>query len=200
MKVIKPVLVASIFVFVMTSLCSAEPTPTVSYLINTPTSVFDFGMYRLQVDLNTSYRTQFGGHITLIYIWPKNKILIRVSAPRKRFDEGEKEAKLRCKEIINLIKSDLSIDTTTGQPLEDEGSLVTFYFSHMGYQLKSEPKNLYEELDNITEIWVHTSCRKNGKTKFLNARAPLLGTDIFFSEKIKKPRNLLKDQPPSQRR
>ncbi len=187
MKAIKSILVAAIMVLITTSVCKAEPTPGISYLMNTPASLFDFGMYKMQNGLEHHLKilNKLSVGVLSEYNWHKNRILITVVD----FDDSSKsveEAKSRCKVLIGEVKRYFRVNPDTGKEVSSElgKEIMRFLFSHFGYRLEPLPANLYTELYNITEIRAGIHIKKGSKTTEYVSKAPLLGTDIFYSEEI----------------
>ena len=51
-KKIKCIPIVVFLLFISVGISKAEPTPTISYLMNTPVSMLDFGIYKLETLLN----------------------------------------------------------------------------------------------------------------------------------------------------
>ena len=193
---------------VASSECRAEPTPAVNYLMNTPVSMFDFGISHLEAKLNDTLRSNgYKGLASVVYQWNTNKISINLfpTVQGKKYTltpspgvfldfeplnlTNEKEAKEQCKYFVAIVRDHLGINTRTGKPLATEKeplSLLQLYFSraHAGYIHKAEPKNLFGEIDNITEISVSIGYHVSEiDRKLVHARAPLHGTEVLFVDK-----------------
>ena len=73
-----PIVLFLLFISVGTS--KAEPTPTISYLMNTPVSMLDFGIFKLNTRFESySDKLRIGKTeplITVEYEWDSNRIEI----------------------------------------------------------------------------------------------------------------------------
>ena len=81
-----------IFVFMCSSFkpVLADPTPSISYLMNEPASLFDLGMYKLEQALNWIYLNN-DSELTVVvnYHWVKNRISILFIDHKKRVNRDE---------------------------------------------------------------------------------------------------------------
>lgn len=179
------------------SVCRAEPSPAVRYLIDTPVSMLDFGIYRIEKHLEESLKSSgYRGVVTVSYSLARNRITISLlplvhvqgdpgPQPYKFVDlvelKNEDEAKVQCKRFVGVIRERLGSFTSTGKSLitGDHNSVLKVFFSHEGYKDPSQSKNLFEEVDNITEISVSIPFYAKER-EFVHAGAKLLGTEILF--------------------
>jgi len=167
------------------NVCRAEPTATVRYLMKTPVSMFDYGIGRLQESLLSilKHYGYSGGFYVQCRIPP---VRLPKFEPIKSMNESE--ARDQCKHFVGTIRVELGLEANTDKPYlyaRDHSSLAS-YFSHAGYKQESEPKNLNEELDQITEIEVFFRFYEKEtslESKSIRAKAPLLGSEISFSDK-----------------
>ena len=105
-----------------------------------------------------------------------------------KYDLSKEELKRLCRYVVEKVRSGLGVHN--GKALSGISNLYK-YFSHIGpaYGITPEPKNLFEDLDKITEILLGCSSPQTtpkGKPTLytrLKCKAPLLGTEVFFSEK-----------------
>lgn len=194
MNVIKALSVTVIVLLTTIGVCNAEPSPTVKYLMNTPVSVFDFGMYELRRYLEGQFDifNPKSNVDAIVALWDKDRIVIKVMSGISY--KNEKLARRACRKTLKEVRTTLDIDPTTGRPSrsfvllnQDADGVMDSFFYHRGYDIKSDPQNLKRALDKLTEISVHTSYLKGDKTMRLKAKGSLLGTDIVFSEKEQGP-------------
>ena len=177
-----------IFIFMCSSFkpVLADPTPSISYLMNEPASLFDLGMFKLNWHLkNTSilFGTKFDSKsvtVDAIYTFDQNQITIGFSAGEvmSNIDAGKEY----CQEIIGGIKKTLFVNPHTGIPF-DIGGMNTYklIFSHEGfYEKKDQPKNLYSDLAKITKIFGRVIIEK--KESFFFCISSLLSKEITYSQ------------------
>jgi len=181
MKTLKSIFVVTLFLLIVSGVCRGEPTPSVKYLMQTPVSVFDFGMYKMERALEKQAPSL--STLLLSYNWEKNRILIRVLTNAVPPNKNVSTAKAQCMQVINDIRRFYYIDLKTGKERMSKllGSRMGSFFSHEGYAIESAPKNVDKELYNITEILIHSTYIENGKQIAVDAKAPLLGTEVMFS-------------------
>jgi hypothetical protein len=181
--------IAVLILFITVGISKAEPTPTISYLINTPVSMLDFGIYKLNkyFDSINYDLTIFGKkplHKPVVsYFYGQNRIvieLIYVIAKNELNESDFKDDNIK-KEIEKIIRElkykSFGIDET-GKPITGKISLIYMAFEHEGYARKDVPKNIGKELDQITEISVEFFA---GKKRF-KCKSPLIGNKIYWSK------------------
>lgn len=177
----KKTITAMVFVLIAATyrIASSEPTPKINYLMNEPASLFDLGMYRLGEGLSNAVILKENRiSAAPFYDWDKNRIKIKgFSSINKSLDM--KEAKLLCSDVIRRIKSYLMVDSETGKSFLGTHSIFESFFSHDGYKNKSEPSDLYSDIDNITEIEAYVG--EEGKEFKINCKSPLMSKEIMFS-------------------
>jgi hypothetical protein len=153
--------------------------------MNNSLSLLDFGLYTLEQDINFIGAGDPYVNPYVIYDWDSNRIRIGVWYTGSKL-KTRNEAKNWCSSIICEIRKLLGIDCSTVKSLiPTRNSLVIQYFSHKGYTLGTQPKNLGSEIDKIVEIsiGVYWGKNKNSKhSKFLRCEVPLLGTEILCSD------------------
>ncbi|MEE9117701.1 MAG: hypothetical protein V3U02_03765 [Calditrichia bacterium] len=161
---------AVFFLFMAIGICMAEPTPTVSYLMNEPASMLDLGLMRLErlmneMNLDLSVDNNIPSDMSASYDLDSNKIVIIITYNTyiKHDKNPPKDIK---KSVTSMVNNFKLIFASIGP-----------FFKHTGYTIKNEPENLLEEIDKITEIKVvfwGTS---------IQCISPLKGNEIFWSEK-----------------
>jgi hypothetical protein len=158
----------------------AEATQTVLKVMNEPLSMFDWGMYRLEERLQNVLEVRFGKNrppLVVSYDNSLNRLQIFVGGIEKF--QNEQEAKRFCKAVVKYIKMDLFINVDTGDLVDERaGSAAGRYFMHLYGETQAE-KAAAKEIDKLTEIGVNVVTKD---MRIFFCRAPLLGTDIFFSE------------------
>lgn len=139
---------------VISGLASAEPTPTVRYLMNEPVSLWDWGMRELGEYFNNLTVEGVKIGVDSVYHWQPNRIRImaRAGDPALTFKNAA-EARTMCKKTLSGLRARLGIDPATGQPFSQTyGSYLSSAFSRRGYRKGNEPKKLSDELDAMTEL------------------------------------------------
>ncbi len=170
-----------IFIFMCSSYkpVLAGPTPSMSYLMNEPASLLDMGMFKLNMHLSNSlFRDSTGTVLKVNYDFDENRITIGIVSFKEvsNIDKGKEY----CREIIDNIKLALLVNPNTGAPfVSDVPGILQIFFSHEGfYKKKNQPKNLYSDLDKLTDIGVVVGIEDN-KTS-LTCKSPLLSKEIMY--------------------
>ncbi len=162
-----------------------EPTEKISWLMNEPLTLFEWGIFKLEQKLNkhVKHKEMPNLHFSVWYYWDRNRISIFGSSSHNE-QKTEEEAKRLCKEIIYLVKHQFEINLQTGQPYEFfENSTLGVCFAHFGFKAVTRPEGIEKELDNITEIIAQVHTYPDGEDwKTIKCQAPLLGTQIMFVE------------------
>ena len=191
----------SLLMFICNGICLAEPSAPVRYLMDEPVSMLEWGMFRLSEALTNDKEPTYhcikqilkehdlcivAPYVRVSYDWDSNRLRIKTlvfekSQPQEISKEKKKEI---CKLVIKEHKNYLGVNFETGKPISPLGeawpdSILESFFTHEGFKSTREPENLYKELDNITELIIQYIPVKGKK---LHCEAPLLGTDILFSE------------------
>jgi len=179
-----PIVVFLLFISVGVS--RAEPTPTISYLMNTPVSMLDFGIYKLEEFLDSNFLA-----LAIAKCRPITEVKYLYSSNRIEIKFTYVALKEQSKQLINLdLKNEIAssikrlkyvffaLDEETGEPKQGCCSSINRFFSHQGYGLKNEPKNLGRELDQITEIYVEFLT----PNKPYRCKSPLIGDKIYWEK------------------
>jgi hypothetical protein len=185
------ILIIVFILFIVVGISKAEPTPTISYLMKTPVSMLDFGIFKLEKELDEWADRIFGDArivnnrpLTKVeYLYSSNRIKIKLSYTFTG-EKAEKDIqKVDVKsEIIRVLKRlkflKFGLSLKTQKPVKDYCSTIDRFFSHQGYVLKNEPKNLGKELDQITKIYVELW---NGKD-WVKCKSPLIGNKVYWEK------------------
>lgn len=172
-------------------ICPAEPTAPIKYLMNEPVSMLDWGIYRMGNALRTAGYLDFleinamRPNIHARYEPSFNSIVIEVTSPIIEDVESRKKAKEWCSSVIELSRVNLGINKVTGKASSAQGSHIRNFFQSQGYQKTDQPESLGNELDKITELIVFAKFREKGakaSPRTIRCNAPLLGTEVMFSE------------------
>lgn len=159
---------------------NAEPTRRISYLMNEPMTLFDWGLQQLTAAMN-SVHLKDGPKLMIMtnYDWDKNRI--KISAYSFENSMTRTNAKKWCRETINAVRSHLLINPKTGEPLLGDSSVLARYFAHDGFEKKNRPKGVGKELDDITEI-SGTFMLNSKSNKKVVCQGPLRSTKILFGQ------------------
>lgn len=173
--------VASItLAFVAMGSAQAEPGPNVTLLMNTPTSLLSFGLYRLDemLDENLGYRgirtfvTPLSGRMaystTAYYDWDRNRIVLRAMDFEDKPDGWDREAE--CAQVVAAVRSLGGIQLSGELSVYLKQSIFSDYFMPIGYSTKSL-EEVPAALDSIIEIVFQA-----GLVTPFSCTAPLLGT------------------------
>ncbi|WP_050524910.1 hypothetical protein [Pseudorhodobacter wandonensis] len=144
----------------------AGPDASASYLTNTPVSMMDLGVLRLDLALQNDP----GGYAE--YDWDSNRI--DISAPLgivlKIFPTKD-EAETECATWITNVKRLFGLNLETGEPLFAEISRAARLFKHEGYYNKNEPETLFKDLDRMFLL----TCSTATADWKVTVSSPLLG-------------------------
>jgi hypothetical protein len=187
MHYLKSLLVV-LFILFSVNVSMAEPTANIKYLLSDSVSMMDFGLYKIENKLEKELDNpdRYGLNretivsVVSIYDWDKNRIIISVHV---RKATSQEQAKRWCKTIVTLVKTNLNVNPDTGEAFslfKNSGALYFWFFNHAGYTKKSEPKELYKELDNITVIDVEFEIE--GMKDLFKCETPLLSNKIMYQE------------------
>ena len=167
----------------------AEPGPVIGYLMNSPASVFSFGMYQLRLEVEKSglqLQRIFRARVTTSasYDWDRNRIRIAyvVAAPPNTAKETNRK---RCSALINAIKKRAGIDPATGKPLRPSimpHSRFAALFQEIGFEKDDAPKGYERKIDLVTEIAALVGTDKQGKRQStaVNCQAALTSPKVLF--------------------
>ncbi len=171
----------------------AEPSSSVTYLMNEPFSLFDWGLYKLEdslkdtkfKDLHLIFRTLS----SVDYEWNKNVINITLTIYPSYSSLSKGDPKKICRSALTSIKERYGFGWE-----KDIRFLVSIkrFFQHKGYEKKDEPKTLMEDLEAMTKITVQVLASETDKPAFskqASCISRLLEEEIFFldTEDEKKP-------------
>ena len=178
--------IAVLILFIIIGSSKAEPTSTISYLMNTPVSMLDFGIYKLEsrlFEMRESWAiAKFEPTVQVQYRYDLNRIIILLRYAIFKKDDIKDIQKIDIKHRITMmIKSLKTLGfalNSEGIPSPFENSVMELYFGHVGYEIKGEPKNIGKELDQITEIYVEFF---NGK-EWIKCKSPLIGNTMYWSK------------------
>jgi len=170
----------------------AEPTPSIRYFMNESVSLFDFGMYLVNKDIDKLCSNQVDNYLKnkgcdinkavlgnsrtkVYYEWDKNRILFWTWIFNVMPNMKQTEFKEVCEQLIGAIRGKFGIIEGKVSNKANNSHLGN-YFKHYDYKT-SEKKNYFNELDNITKIIIDTD--------YYRAVTPLIGTekDILYSKK-----------------
>ncbi len=158
--------------FASVSAAYAGPDKTTKYLMNTPATMFDLGIFKLSLELqrignNPKHYSEYPPFKkfspVVMYDWDQDKIqIVGVFVPKS--DDAEP----LCKQWISDIRRYGYVDPVTGEIKSGHRkSKYARYFSHIGF-VKEHAKEAIKNLDMKFQV----SCIAGGRL----FRAPLLGT------------------------
>lgn len=162
---------------------SAEPGPKVNQLMDTPTSLFSFGLYQLREYVvqqfgsfrGRQYQIPLSGLMAfttaVYYEWDTNRIVVSLGNFDKKPDNWDHEED--CKQAIAAVRGAAFIDIKTGEPFSGSNSYFSSFFLPIGFSLKAIPEDTAASLDEIIQIEVQTALPSDGGA---SCNAPLVGT------------------------
>ena len=173
-------------------LSHAEPGVTVSRLMNTPISLFSFGIY--QLDREIEHLLQGGDGLPLssplpdhykyfqkvVFDWDRNQLVITAEAIRgaavTRPDSEEE-----CRQVLGAIRTFLGVYSVSGRPLDGKSSNLKYYFSPQGYSLDWQNEKMSKELDSNTLVAFEDIIPGEGKMPF-RCEGELVGTGFSIKK------------------
>ena len=181
----KKFLLSILVLLLLSTSAYAEPTDSIKYFMNEPVSMFDFGMYQLEKDVDiyireiyiTSIMPMFKlGKLTILsyvhYYLDINRIEIRILLNDANKKLTKEDYKIISNKYISLIR--LHYGILDGNIIESiDGRYLSGLFMHRGYKKVNENNNIYIELNNITNIIIITP--------LITAEAPLVGKEKDIS-------------------
>ena len=160
----------------------ADPNQEVNYLLNTPVSKLDWGIFHLMQKLN-NYRINNKDNPQVFVTFDERKQRIMIDA---RIDDKGKtstEAKQLCVDTIAYLKSDLGIDAKTGKPYQGNHSDLYFYFGV--YNSEPPPSSLPIWLDRNTSVSAkifYENKDNNLPLASIECISDLTSTKIFYAK------------------
>ncbi len=174
------------------SICNAEPSPAVRYLMNEPVTLFDWGILRLYEYLD-EYTTHYlktnsvkDIYSTVRYDAPKNLIIIAMIVTRQAEQVNESPASVRTgsRDICKTITQTLRREFLTNRDRHvRRSSGIYLFFAHIGFKGKYEPIDSFDEIEKITVINVSVYSEKDPGRLVLHSESPLMGKQIVFGER-----------------
>lgn len=151
----------------------AGPDASAQYLTNTPVTMMDLGILRL----NLALRSQSGGFSS--YDWDTNRI--QIEAPFD-IEYGSyltiEQAEAACATWITKVRTQFGVDAEKGTPLLFEITFAAKLFEHEGYENANVPKTLYQDIDRMFVL----QCAAGIPEKRLKVSSPLLGKGYSISK------------------
>lgn len=175
----------------LVSICNAETSPSVRYLMNEPVTLFDWGILRLYeyLDAYTTHYLKTNSvqdiYCTVSYDAPKNKIIISMTVTRQGGQDNESPTSVRtdsmniCKTITLALRREFLTDRDR---LVRRSSGIYRFFAHIGFKGKDEPMDSFDEIEKITVINVSVYSHQDPGRLILHSESPLLGKEILFGE------------------
>jgi hypothetical protein len=135
----------------------SEPTPSVSWLMNEPVTLFDLGIWRLRLANDMSfvrlltanpaikrYGFSAAGRSNVFYVWDDNEIVIMADLDGKSATEEE------CVTTWNLYVMLITGVYPPGRSEpKDATAIMGHYFSHIGFKNSRRPDDLDRNLLNL---------------------------------------------------
>ena len=177
-----------IFTLLLTVFCSptrAEPGAAAKYLMDTPVDWLTFG----QVQLEHRLQRRVNDYDISVFYWTNsNELKIefwRFGPTRSKF---KSEAQSECEQVINMIKHSLSFDSNGRyervefDPLHEHAPMAfDFRASHPAeFRSKGEPKDLGQQLENITTIVGQIYYNNKKEHKLVECRSKLTEGSITY--------------------
>ena len=174
----------------------AEPPPAIVYLVNEPLTMLEWGLYRIEVEvlsqINEGKTADFADlkplpRCSARYDSDRNQIEIYATAFFHKFD-SVKAARKWCLQVVDGIRNRFGVNPETGKLSQDlekglGSTLLGAYFHHtVPTQRYRKYENLNKEMDSLAKIRVTANYTPATMYEWLEATAPLLGTEVSVSE------------------
>ena len=170
----------------------SAPDETAKFLMNDKVSMMDWGLKELEDYLEVGVVFNVQATILTSYDWDKNRIYITAiyavrKLPEDFFTISEDPIKAR-KEIVAYIFKSIRgvIGFDKNGALFSGSSFLENFFTHNGYRSTNETENLGKKIDSITELRANITLPSNYETAFLKCYSPLLSSELFCNEPVKK--------------
>lgn len=182
------VLILSILTSVI---ASAERSSSVEYLMNDQLTMFEWGLYKIEIELNDfkfdGFENANGNSTTILYDWDTNRIIIFMAIYPTHKYLANNDVKDICRKNLYILKQHFGygVDPWIKSAF---GSLST-YFEHKDFVKVARPKDLTEDIENITKITLSINSSDNDSypyTQKAECTSMLLEKDIYFVDLIKK--------------
>lgn len=175
----------SAFLFIaVTTFAIAEPTPLVTRLMDTPASMFDIGMIKVQKQLDS-----LGKGYTVSYSWEKNKFLVQKYFLEFSNDRLDCKTEASCKEFLKLMTEKETESLCI--PIDDSCSLINIAseFSHSGYSTKNfyngkNDTDSVQELRNLFYVGTTLIKKFNGVSKKITCERAITEVRAMCSDVI----------------
>jgi hypothetical protein len=161
-------LIPWLLVILFPAIISADPSPAIKNLMKEPVSIFDFGLYKIECDLNKFYSEiaanpyNVDTEVQTGYIPSANRIVIIIKAISREVKVDIKSAKKICEDHYMRLIRTLRLEK---------------YFSKISAGYSSE-NGLRDEIQDITQIDIMVVSLENPFKAVAHSRN-------MFKEKIK---------------
>ncbi len=174
----------------------AEPSPSISYLMNEPVSMLDWGIYRLQSLIEYQGVIEapvetFQKQICLVlYDWDTNRLRLSFMIYPRFRSLQKTPAKQVCSSIVMRIRQ--IFGCAPGWESTRRITGIGTHFHHRFYEKKDYPETLDRDIEAITYIDVRVNGSRTGQAPFDQAvscacEGSLLGPEIrYVTTEIKK--------------
>lgn len=154
----------------------AEPSKEVYWLMNEPVSMLEWGLYRLNSEIEFDERIMsiISGtkpYARWIYDYENNEIQLQIVYYVDNFEKKIMREKM--KESIEYIKVQFPVAKNIGS------TILHSYFTHDYYEDANRPKSIGKHIDKITKIVI---IAKYSKTKSYKCYSPLVEDKIYCEE------------------
>jgi hypothetical protein len=176
-----------IFLVLVTVPClaSAEPSKTFRYLMDEPVTMFEWGIYKLNIYTNSIKFKNIdliNSNSSIGYDWDKNRLKIEFVVYPKYAGLNKVSAIEICKLATTQVRK--AFGTEFKNDLRSVFG-VSKFFEHEGFVNKSRPDKLMEEVEHSTKIIINVYANKSDEPPFsqlLSCESPLMGKDVLIIE------------------
>lgn len=180
--------IMSFAIIVFAPISQAEPPSTIKYLMGDPVSMLDYGIQKVNDELqNHANALKVGDESPILrahYRWESNRIRIEIQyfldsigSPVNKLSESTVKANIE-KAIRHIKSKFLLVNPDTGAPRVMVGGDMPFsrFFQHEGYKNPLEPERLGFKLIQITEVEVSCLQSDSGGSTVITGKCEALST------------------------
>ncbi|WP_105901063.1 hypothetical protein [Vibrio gangliei] len=146
---------------------SAEPSRSISYLMEDSLSMFDWGVFRMESSMTTIKFKELdliSHYGRADYDWDSNRINLETVVYPSYKSLEKLGSKAICRQAITQVKEHF------GYGIDEDDLRALFgipsYFKHTGYVKKNVPESLGKDLENATKFSVQVYASKLDKAPY----------------------------------
>ncbi|MGI9489332.1 MAG: hypothetical protein ACR2RF_26280 [Geminicoccaceae bacterium] len=155
---------------------SADPGPVGTYLMNKEVSLFSFGLFQLDNNLN-DLSEEHAANFSATYDWDANRILLNAYSHGATLPTTE-----NCRLLVEAIRTNGWVSTFTGEPWLSYSRYANF-FAPIGFENANAPDDWASRLDQIFLIKISLWRDQADDEPEVRCEGSLLSTDVLVNLK-----------------